>query len=716
MTVVPYSVNYKEIWDEFVRESKNGTFLFERDFMDYHADRFFDCSVLVFERDVQNSDSLPGKEGLKAVFPANWVEEEHTVYSHQGLTYGGLVMDAEITQQEVLDIMQTLMQYYRDMLQATRMVYKPVPYIYSAYPTGEDLYALFRANARLTARNVSSVVSQRNQLRMRTLRQRQAKKALDNNLYINRLVDGDTEGLHQFWTLLTEVLMEHHHVRPVHTEEEISLLMQRFPREIKVYLVMHNEHIVAGCMVFVTEQVAHIQYIAADEDGRKFGALDLLFRHLILERYKQMEFVDFGISTENGGQWLNNGLIFQKEGFGARAVCYDQYEIKLDHEIIDEMTGVVREADENISFLNLKAINDSFEPELTQAIEQAVRSGRYLQGSFNQAFEQDFAQYCGTKHCVLVGNGMDALTLILRAYKERLHWEDGDEVIVPANTFIATILAIEEARLTPVLCEPSMQDYLIDTERMKDLWTERTRAVMPVHLYGRVCEMTSINEWAAEKGIKVIEDAAQAHGALYREQRAGHLGDAAGFSFYPGKNLGALGDAGCVTTDDDQLAETIRMMANYGSSEKYVNRYKGMNSRTDEIQAAVLGVKLPRLDEDNARRREIANLYNTGIKNPLIILPTLSANPEEQVFYVYPVRCPAREQLQEYLREKGIDTLIHYPIPPHQQEAYKEWNDKHYPVTERIHREILSLPISPLMTDGQVERIIKALNEFNIEL
>ena len=311
---------------------------------------------------------------------------------------------------------------------------------------------------------------------------------------------------------------------------------------------------------------------------------------------------------------------------------------------------------------------------------------------------------------------MDALTLTLRAYKELLHWNDDDEIIVPANTFIATILAIEEARLTPILCEPSMQDYLIDTERMKDLWIERTRAVMPVHLYGRVCDMAAINEWATEQGIKVIEDAAQAHGAWYRGQRAGHLGDAAGFSFYPGKNLGALGDAGCVTTDDDQLAETVRMMANYGSAEKYVNRYKGMNSRTDEIQAAVLSVKLPRLDEDNARRREIANLYNTGIKNPLIVLPTLSANAEEKVFYVYPVRCPAREQLQEYLREKGIDTLIHYPIPPHQQEAYKEWNDKHYPVTERIHREILSLPISPLMTDGQVERIIKVLNEFNIEL
>jgi len=315
-----------------------------------------------------------------------------------------------------------------------------------------------------------------------------------------------------------------------------------------------------------------------------------------------------------------------------------------------------------------------------------------------------------------VGNGLDALKLILRAYKEKEGWADGDEVIVPANTFVATILAISEAGLTPVLCEPSLQDYLIDVERLDDLLTERTRAVIPVHLYGRVCNMEAIMRWAKAHGLKVVEDAAQAHGAIYQGRRAGHLGDAAGFSFYPGKNLGALGDAGCVTTDDDTLAEIVRMMGNYGSEEKYIYRYKGVNSRTDEIQAAALSVKLPRLDEDNARRREIAQMYSSGIDNPLITLPALPQNLEEHVFYVYPVRCPARQALQEYLRKNNIQTQIHYPVAPHKQQAFAEWNTQRYPVTERIHREILSLPISPLLTNGQVKRIVKILNDFNVEL
>ena len=720
MIVVPYSVNYKETWDEFIRSSKNGTFLLMRDFMDYHADRFFDCSVLIYDGELTNSDLGAPPEGLdrlKAVFPANWAETEGTVYSHQGLTYGGLIMDVEITQQEVLEIMQDVMQYYRSMLQAKNIVYKPIPYIYSTYPSSEDLYAIFRAGARLRTRAVSSVVPLRTQMRMRTLRLRQAKKALDNNLYIERLVDGDMEGLHAYWLLLSDVLMTHHGVKPVHNEEEIALLMQRFPREIKVFLVKHEERTTAGCVVFVSAQVAHIQYIAANDEGRQYGALDLLFRHLITERYKQMEFLDFGISTEDGGNKLNTGLIFQKEGFGGRAVCYDSYEIDLHSEAIDRMTEENEDADtEIVKFLNLKEINDSFEPALTQAMEQVMRSGWYLQGNANQNFERQFAQYCGTKDCVLVGNGMDALILILRAYKDLLEWKDEDEVIVPANTFIATILAIMEAGLRPVLCEPSMQDYLIDPDKLPDLLTERTRAVMPVHLYGRVCDMERINEWAHSHNLKVIEDAAQAHGAIYHERRTGHLGDAAGFSFYPGKNIGALGDAGCVTTDDEKLAQVVRMMGNYGSSEKYVNKYKGLNSRTDELQAAVLSVKLPRLDTDNNRRREIALKYNEGIENPLITLPSLPKRMEEHVFYVYPIRCPAREKLQQHLRERGIQTLIHYPIPPHRQEAFAEWADFRFPITERIHREILSLPISPLMTDAQVERVIRALNEFNVDI
>ncbi len=716
MVIVPYLIGYKETWDEFVRNSKNGTFLLERSFMDYHADRFLDCSLLVYDDDADNHELQRGSEGLKALFPANWVEGERTVYSHQGLTYGGLIVDPEITQQEVMVILQVIMQYYRDMLQAVKLIYKPIPYIYSPYPTGEDLYALFRAGARLHSRAVSSVVTLHNPLRMRTLRRRQAKKALEHNLYIDRLTESDREGLHEYWSLLAEVLKKHHGVSPVHSEDEMALLIKRFPREIRVYLVRHEQRITAGCVVFVTRQVAHIQYIAAGEEGREYGALDLLFRHLINERFNQMEYLDFGISTEMGGRKLNFGLIFQKEGFGGRAVCYDCYEVELTSSQIDQMVDSRYDEPRIIKFLDLKTINESFEPQLTGAIEEVMRSGRYIQGGACLKFEHDFAHYCGAKHCILVGNGMDALILILRSYKEIYGWADDDEVIVPANTFIATILAIKEAHLSPILCEPSLSDYLIDTETMSKLLTERTRAVLPVHLYGRVCNMDTINKWAHTHGLKVIEDSAQAHGAIYQKQRVGHLGDASGFSFYPGKNLGAIGDAGCVTTDDDELASMVRMMANYGSSEKYVNCVKGINSRTDELQAAVLSVKLPRLDEDNDRRREIARQYHLGIQNPLITLPAISQEPGENVYYVFPVRCPAREKLQSYLQEHGIQTLIHYPIPPHKQEAFSELKDLRLPITERIHREIISLPISPLLSDGQVGRIIEILNDFNVEL
>lgn len=716
MTIVPYSINYKTAWDGFVRQSKNGTFLLLRDFMDYHADRFFDCSLLIYEGEVQNSELHSGQK-LKALFPANWVESERTVYTHQGLTYGGIIMSPEITQSEVLAIMQQVLQYYRDMLQAVRLIYKPIPYIYSPYPSDEDLYAIFRAGGRLKARAVSTVVCLDHQLRMRNLRRRQAKKALDNNFYIDRVMENDRASLHEFWSLLTDVLEQHHAVRPVHSEEEIALLMRRFPREIRMLLIKHEQRITAGCVVFLCGQVAHVQYIAAGDEGREFGALDLLFRHLIMDGYRDLAYLDFGISTEHGGKVLNTGLIFQKEGFGGRAVCYDTYEVSLRNSAVDTMMGEGIPQDSGIiKFLDLKAINDSFEPEMSEAVERVLTSGRYILGDANHNFEAAFSQYCGTRHCIMVGNGLEALTLILRAYKELRGWDDGDEVIVPANTFIATILAIVEAGLRPVLCEPSMQDYLIDISKMKELLTGRTRVVMPVHLYGRVCDMNPINEWARANGLLVVEDAAQAHGACYKGQRTGHLGDAAGFSFYPGKNLGAFGDSGCVTTDDDALAETVRMMSNYGSEEKYICRYKGMNSRTDELQAAVLSVKLPRLDEDNARRREVARLYLKGIQNPLITMLAPTAEPEECVYHVFPIRCPAREQLQEYLKGKGIQTLIHYPIPPHKQKAFSEWNVLRFPITERIHREILSLPISPLLTGAQVNRIIKALNEFNVEL
>ncbi|MBO4641440.1 MAG: GNAT family N-acetyltransferase [Bacteroidaceae bacterium] len=720
MTIVPYSINRKEVWDQFIAQSKNGTFLFQRNFMDYHADRFFDCSLMIYDGispdDEYKESSLTTKD-LVAVFPANWVEKEHCVYSHQGLTYGGLVVMPEVTELEVMNILQNVMLYYMDYMQARKLVYKPIPYIYCPYPCGEDLYALFRAGAQLSRRLVSTVVSTHNQLRMRTLRVRQSKKAIDHGFYIDRMAEGDTESLKEYWSLLSDVLMTHHNVHPVHSLDEMELLMSRFPREIKIYLVRKDHRIVAGVVVFETKQVAHVQYIAAGEEGREYGALDLLFRHLINERYQHMEFVDFGTSNEQGGHVLNHGLIFQKEGFGGRAVCYDTYSVLLDRDTIMKMTDEkFSPSDEKIKYLDLKQINNSFEPELSDEVTRVVKGGWYLLGKENERFSRHFSEYVGTKYCVPVGNGLEALTMILMAYKLLRGWHDGDEVVVPSNTYIATILAVTNSGLTPVLCEPRLSDYLIDPDLIENCITERTRAILPVHLYGRVCDMDSICEIAKKHDLRVVEDAAQAHGARYHGIVAGALGDAAGFSFYPGKNLGALGDAGCVTTNDEELANTVRMIANYGSSVKYVNEYKGLNSRMDEVQAAVLCVKLKRLDEDNQRRRDIALLYDKGIQNPLVIKPQFPKDPAENVFHVYPVRCPNRNTLKDYFYQHDIETMIHYPIPPHKQKAYQEWNNQKFPISERIHQEILSLPISPLLTDSQIHRIIDAVNSFTVDL
>ena len=632
MTIVPYSVNHKEAWDAFVRQSKNGTFLLQRNFMDYHADRFTDCSLLVYDGGIVDSDGHEqccGLEGLKAVFPANWVEAERCVYSHQGLTYGGLIYSTTVTQTEVMTCMQLIARYCIDMLGAERMVYKPIPYIYSTCPSQEDLYAIFRLGARLVGRSVSSVVALASPLKMRTLRVRQAKKALEHNLYIDRLMEGDVAGLHEYWQLLTDTLQRRHGARPVHTESEIKLLMDRFPKEIKVFLVKREQIVVAGCLVFVCGRVAHTQYIAAGDEGREKGALDMLFRHLIQDRFRSLDFLDFGTSMEPGSSILNEGLLFQKEGFGGRAVCYDSYELVLDKDVVDSLDGKGGYLDDNrIKFLYLKSINDSFEPHLTNAIADVVRSGWYLQGRAVRAFEEQFARFIGAKHCIGTGNGLDALSIILRAYRHLEGWAEGDEVIVPANTFIAALLAITEAGLTPVLAEPSPIDYLPDVKKLPALITPRTRAIMPVHLYGRVCDMRSINQIAREHGLRIIEDAAQAHGAMLQGQRAGHLGDAAAFSFYPAKNLGCLGDGGAITTDDDRLANLCRMIGNYGSSEKYVHELKGINSRLDEVQAAVLSVKLPRLDEDNAHRRMLAEIYTKEMDNPLVTKPRMPRNAE----------------------------------------------------------------------------------------
>ena len=703
MKIVQYTNVQAGEWDAFVRESKNGTFLLERSFMDYHSDRFSDCSLMIYEDDC-----------LVGLFPANWEEKGRIVWSHQGLTYGGLLLLEEATQLQVLQMFQAIMLWYLDYLQAARLVYKPIPYIYSGCAASEDLYALFRMGAKLKCRGVSSAVAMSHPLKMRKLRVRGAKKAIDNGLYIDRMSEEDWPTLKAYWDVLTEVLETHHGVAPVHTVEEMALLMSRFPQQIKLYLVRREKRIVAGCVIFISRQVAHIQYIAASAEGRGLGALDLLFRHLINERFKQMAYVDFGISTEHGGMYLNEGLIFQKEGFGARSVCYDTYEVEFDRTIIEQMLPMEAKTDAPVKFLDLKRITASFEPLLSDEVARVVRSGWYLQGENVKSFEAHFASYIGSRHCILCGNGLEALTLILRACKLLNLWEDDSEVIVPANTFIATILAIKEAGLKPVLAEPSIKDYLLDASQLESVRTERTVAIIPVHLYGRVCHMDEINAFASAHHLLVVEDAAQAHGVMCGDLHAGHLGHAAAFSFYPGKNLGALSDAGCVTTDDDTLAETVRKMANYGSPVKYVHEVPGINSRSDEIQAAVLNVKLPRLDADNERRRWIARRYMDGIDNPLIIEPVMPKEEREHVFYVFPIRCSYRDQLQEWLKQRGIETIVHYPIPPHRQPALSELAGLKLPVTEQIHREILSLPISPLMTEQEVDKVIKAVNLFNI--
>ena len=364
-----------------------------------------------------------------------------------------------------------------------------------------------------------------------------------------------------------------------------------------------------------------------------------------------------------------------------------------------------------IKYCDLKSITESYEPRLSEAINRAIQSGWYILGHEVKDFEQKFSQYCGCKYCIGTGNGLDALTIIMLAYKELGMMHDGDEVIVPANTYIASILSILHADLKPVLCEPDPETCDIDPARIEELITPRTRAIMAVHLYGRCADMDAINAIATRHSLKVIEDSAQAHGAIYKGKRTGNIGDAAGFSFYPGKNLGALGDGGAVTTNDKELANTVRAIANYGSQRKYVNIYKGVNSRLDEIQAAALSVKLERLDADNERRKEIAERYNVEITNPHIKTP-VTINREEHVYHIYPLFCNQREKLQKHLLECGIETLIHYPIPPHRQEAMAEYSNLVFPITERIHDEELSLPCYPTMSNRDVDAVIEAVNSF----
>ncbi|MCO4781910.1 MAG: DegT/DnrJ/EryC1/StrS family aminotransferase [Candidatus Cloacimonetes bacterium] len=362
-----------------------------------------------------------------------------------------------------------------------------------------------------------------------------------------------------------------------------------------------------------------------------------------------------------------------------------------------------------IPFLDLKHINGQYRDEILLAITRVLDSGWYIRGKECERFEQNFANYCGTDFCIGVGNGLDALSLIFRAYKELGVLHDRDEVLVPSNTYIASILSITQNNLNPVLIEPRLETYNLNPDLIEGLITPKTKAIMAVHLYGQPAEMMKIKGIATKHNLKVIEDAAQAHGAELEGHKVGSLSDAAGFSFYPGKNLGALGDGGAVTTNAAELAEVIRSISNYGSQKKYVNKYKGVNSRLDELQAAILNVKLQYLDRENSHRTELANFYLSELRSDKIALPKI-VDGCKSAWHLFVVRSRTREIIQEALLKSGIQTLLHYPIAPHHQKAYKEWGQHSYPLSEQIHNEIFSLPISPVMQMRDAKFIVDCIN------
>lgn len=371
-----------------------------------------------------------------------------------------------------------------------------------------------------------------------------------------------------------------------------------------------------------------------------------------------------------------------------------------------------------IDFLNLKKINMQYINELTAAAANVISSGWYIMGNELTQFETEFAKYCGTKHAIGVANGLDALILVLRAWKEQGRLKAGDEVIVQANTYIASILAITANDLVPVLVEPNAHTYNLDPALVRTAITPNTRAILPVHLYGQISPMPELMAIAKEHDLLVLEDCAQAHGAKINGKCAGNWGDAAGFSFYPGKNLGALGDAGAITTNNDDLAQTLKALRNYGSHKKYENLYQGVNSRLDEIQAAMLRVKLRYLEAETTRRQQIAAMYCEGIKNDAVFLPLDSTTVsiqyyKQHVWHLFVVRCKQREALQQHLAEKSIQTLIHYPVPPHKQQAYQQYAAMQLPLTEKIHQQVLSIPLDSSMTDEAVKQVIAAMNEFS---
>ncbi len=365
-----------------------------------------------------------------------------------------------------------------------------------------------------------------------------------------------------------------------------------------------------------------------------------------------------------------------------------------------------------IKFLDLQKINLQYQQEIEHTILETYRSGWYLLGEKVKSFEKELAIYCNVPHAIGVANGLDALRVIFKAYIELGVMQEGDEVIVPANTYIASILAITDNKLVPILVEPNLETYNINIDLVESKITPKTKAIMLVHLYGSMVFDEKITEIAKKYNLKIIEDNAQAIGATLNGKKSGSLGDAAGFSFYPGKNLGCLGDGGAITCYDAELADCIRALANYGSNQKYVNVYRGLNSRLDEIQAAVLSVKLKYLDKENNIRQNIAKRYLTEINNSKIILPTHKIEENSHVYHLFVVRTENRDHLQEYLIENQIQTLIHYPIPPHKQLAYKEYSHLNLPITEKTHNQALSLPMSPVLTEEEVGGIVKAMNEY----
>ena len=364
-----------------------------------------------------------------------------------------------------------------------------------------------------------------------------------------------------------------------------------------------------------------------------------------------------------------------------------------------------------VKLLDLQAITMMHADEYKAAVNRVIESGWFLQGNENKLFEADYARYIGTNHCIAVGNGLDALYLMMRGYKELGIMKNGDEIIVPANTYIATIIAITRNHLVPVLVEPTWENLEIDINKIEEAITPKTKGVMIVHLYGRCAYGDKLGEICKNYNLMLMEDCAQSHGCTWKGVRTGALGNAAAHSFYPGKNLGAFGDAGAVTTNDAELAEVIRALANYGSQKKYIFKYIGMNSRMSELDAAVLDVKLKYLDEDNKKRQELAGYYYETIKNSLIVLPSRIPD-ENNVYHQFPIFCERRDELQEYLKANGVQTLIHYPIPPHKQDCYQEWNNRSYPITEMIHKQELSIPMNQAVSWDEAEQVVRLLNTF----